>query len=146
MDVVDSHNVTRELVRLPDVVDVVDVVDVSHDGRSDPHRQEQQLDEAWISVSTGGQFRGSGSTPELKAGKPGKSRRETMDRDGAVRVFCLLLGRLYGWMGGLAADGQMGNEVLSEVQLAETLPTYVESHRACDDPNDKQVDTVVWTW
>lgn len=67
-----------------------------------------------------------------------------MDRDGAARegdvragLLCNVHGvpvEAFAWMGRRGARA-----VLSEVQLAETMPTYIESHRSCCARNDKQV-------
>lgn len=70
-----------------------------------------------------------------------------MDRDGAAReggvragLLCNVHGvpvEAFAWMRRRATRG--ARAVLSEVQLAETMPTYIESHRSCCARNDKQV-------
>jgi hypothetical protein len=71
----------------------------------------------------------------FNAGQPGKPRRQRTDRDGAAR---LLVYDVHVHVGvdlrvpveAFALDSQMGR-LLSGLQLAETMPTYVESHRPC---------------
>lgn len=63
MGVLDSHNVTRELApgRLLDVLNGDGVVDVLAEARwtlIDRNNNNQPPDGAWMSVSTGGRFRG----------------------------------------------------------------------------------------
>lgn len=61
-----------------------------------------------------------------------------MDRDGAARERHVRAGLpCYVWTYMVPIEA-FCLEVLSELQLAETMPTYIESHRSCCAPNDKQ--------
>lgn len=66
-------------------------------------------------------------------GQPGKGT----SGPGRAGPLCNVHGvpvEAFAWMGRRRA-----RTVLSEVQLAETMPTYIESHRSCCARNDKQV-------